>query len=226
VIPIRELYLGDRAVGENIVVWSQSAYRQANREQVNAAQRVYRDNNKDRIREYRSEYNKRQYVKHREKILARKREWLEENRDAVRARKRVLRAENIEKVRELDRKTSRTRWQKRRIRMLASGAKSRCVRRGMEFSLDEAWMKNAENITHCPLTGVKLRQDGSGRKGRFRDPYAPSIDRIEPQRGYTPDNTRIICVWANVAKGEMSDREFLALCRLTVEREERKRSTR
>lgn len=35
--------------------------------------------------------------------------------------------------------------------------------------------------------------------GKARRPYAPSLDRIDPGRGYEPDNVRLVCAVANFA---------------------------
>lgn len=43
---------------------------------------------------------------------------------------------------------------------------------------------------YCEVTGHPLENEG---------PFAPSLDRIDCSRGYTPDNVRIVCLITNTA---------------------------
>lgn len=62
----------------------------------------------------------------------------------------------------------------------------------------------------CAVSGIPFakRFAGDGR----RDPWAPSIDRIENRQGYTIENCRIVCMVANIA---MSDWGYDTLLRLS-----------
>ena len=51
---------------------------------------------------------------------------------------------------------------------------------------------------------------------------APSIDRIDSSKGYSNENTRIVCRWYNMAKGELSDEEMYKMCKLVVDNYESK----
>lgn len=46
----------------------------------------------------------------------------------------------------------------------------------------------------CAVTGVTMR-----KPIKPRDPFQPSIDRINSQKGYTPKNIRIVCLIVNMA---------------------------
>jgi hypothetical protein len=50
----------------------------------------------------------------------------------------------------------------------------------------------------CAVAGPRV-QRGASRRGKARRPYAPSLDRIDPRRGYEPDNVRLVCAVANFA---------------------------
>ena len=52
----------------------------------------------------------------------------------------------------------------------------------------------------CPVLGIKLDYFRKGR-GKQTD-YSPSFDRIDPNQGYTPENTRIISNRANRIKND------------------------
>jgi hypothetical protein len=50
----------------------------------------------------------------------------------------------------------------------------------------------------CAVSGFEFSEAHVGG-GRARRPYAPSLDRIDPRRGYEPDNVRLVCGVANFA---------------------------
>lgn len=56
----------------------------------------------------------------------------------------------------------------------------------------------------CALSGVPFRLDVLGH-GQAPRPFAPSIDRRDATKGYTPDNIRIICWAANCFLGTWGD---------------------
>jgi hypothetical protein len=80
-------------------------------------------------------------------------------------------------------------------------------------ALTVAWLKKWQVETHCSLTGVAFRVGGKNDSG-YPSFDSPSLDRIDSAKGYTPANTRVVCLWANRAKSTMSDVEFRLLCQL------------
>ena len=50
----------------------------------------------------------------------------------------------------------------------------------------------------CAVSGLEFSEVQVGG-GKARRPYAPSLDRIDPRRGYEPDNVRLVCAVANFA---------------------------
>lgn len=65
----------------------------------------------------------------------------------------------------------------------------------------------------CALTGERMYLQ-AGRVTRTKN--AMSIDRIDSSRGYTKDNIQLVRTVANIAKGAMTDDEFLTLCKQVV----------
>lgn len=56
----------------------------------------------------------------------------------------------------------------------------------------------------CAVTGMPFALEVvSGRK-----PYAPSIDRIDCAKGYTPDNCRVVCLAVNYAMNVWGEAVF------------------
>ncbi len=50
----------------------------------------------------------------------------------------------------------------------------------------------------CAVSGLEFSSAAVGA-GRARHPFMPSLDQIEPGKGYTADNVRLVCVAANFA---------------------------
>jgi hypothetical protein len=50
----------------------------------------------------------------------------------------------------------------------------------------------------CAVSGLEFSNTAVGM-GRARHPFMPSLDQIEPGKGYTADNVRLVCVAANFA---------------------------
>lgn len=62
----------------------------------------------------------------------------------------------------------------------------------------------------CAVSGIRFSR--TMVPGRWRDPWAPSIDRIENRHGYTTDNVRVVSLIANTA---MNAWGYEALLRLS-----------
>lgn len=90
---------------------------------------------------------------------------------------------------------------KGRSKQLLTSARLRAEAAGLEFTITEAWVAERLESGVCPLTGLSFVMD----RGKGRQPYAPSLDRIDPKIGYTPDNARLIISAANLAKNIWSD---------------------
>ena len=50
----------------------------------------------------------------------------------------------------------------------------------------------------CAVSGLEFSSAAVGA-GRARHPFMPSLDQIEPGKGYTANNVRLVCVAANFA---------------------------
>lgn len=56
----------------------------------------------------------------------------------------------------------------------------------------------------CALTGMPIEYDTR----QSRDPFAPSIDRVDSDGGYTIDNVRVTVYIANTAANNFGDEAF------------------
>lgn len=98
----------------------------------------------------------------------------------------------------------------RQLSKLVENATKRAKAAKRKCTLSDDWKRWALAQDYCPLTGLKL--DWTAQRSRSAPgPLAPSIDRIDPSLGYTPDNTRIVCHFANIARSVWTDHEFQLL---------------
>lgn len=89
-------------------------------------------------------------------------------------------------------------------------AKSRAKTRGVEFSLTRDWIDR--NWTgKCALTGIKFSTLSTGRSA-----LSPSIDRENPNKGYTEDNCRFVLWSINAFKGDWTDKEMIRIAKILV----------
>lgn len=165
------------------------------RSTVIAAGKKYRSHTKEARREYlnRPEVRARQNElrrKNRQRNIAEFRE-----QDKVRYRKKT--AAQRESSRIVHLKSAKRRRQQSPGLAALAGAKERARKRLREFTLTKQWV--AETYTgKCQLTGLPFIVSTG-----LNNAYSPSIDRIDPAKGYTPDNCRFI-LWA-VNRFKMAD---------------------
>ena len=81
--------------------------------------------------------------------------------------------------------------------VLISAAKTRSE----NVTIDKNWLL-AQWTGRCKYTGEVLSID-KPPIGMQTNPMAPSLDQIDPKKGYTPENVAIVAWWANNSKGEM-----------------------
>lgn len=93
-------------------------------------------------------------------------------------------------------------------------AKTRARKRDLEFTIQ---FEDIVIPKFCPVLGIELVFDPGrlGHEGRngggAPSPNAPSVDRIDPTKGYIPGNVRVISWRANSLKKDASRQELIAL---------------
>ena len=97
-----------------------------------------------------------------------------------------------------------------RVLALWHAARARAESRNLEFTLTKQWVLERLQRGVCEISGEKFDYSAPGRKASS-NPYAPSIDKIDANRGYTPDNCRVICWAFNMAFGYWGEATFLTL---------------
>ena len=96
---------------------------------------------------------------------------------------------------------------------LVRGARSRAGDKNLPFDIDLDYVRsmvgeNAELASHCPVFGVPLDWSRMRNNGGKPVPNSPSIDRIDPERGYVKGNVWIISHKANTIKNNATHEEL------------------
>jgi len=78
--------------------------------------------------------------------------------------------------------------------------------------LVELWVRQGGA---CAVSGLRFQHS---RSKWIRNPYAPSLDRIEPKAGYVEGNVRFVLDAVNVALNEWGLDTILPIFRAVVER--------
>ena len=94
---------------------------------------------------------------------------------------------------------------------LAQDARARARRKGLPCRIDRLWVRERVVGCACQLSGIPFVH------GESRSLFAPSLDRIDPRHGYTPDNVQVILWGLNSAKGTATREEFLCFLRQVSE---------
>lgn len=83
---------------------------------------------------------------------------------------------------------------------LFQSARCRAKKKNLEFTIELSDIIIPEI---CPMLGVKLERKGAGAA----QAYSPSIDRIDPTKGYIKGNITILSWRANMLKNNMTFEE-------------------
>lgn len=92
-------------------------------------------------------------------------------------------------------------------------------RRSEGFALTKEHVIRGVERGRCPITGFAFDLSARYRKrsDMSRNPYAPSLDRLDNSKGYTDDNVIVVCSQVNMMRGEMSYAELAVFCRAVVD---------
>lgn len=114
----------------------------------------------------------------------------------------------------------RERWVESNRRSLwVINARARAKRRGLEHTIKPSDLVVPER---CPLLDIKLEHADGRTFGNM-----PSIDRIDPTKGYTPENTWVISHRANTIKSDATLEELRSIVKgLTKLERKRKRKSK
>ena len=91
--------------------------------------------------------------------------------------------------------------------------------RNLEFDLPLSWYKEKLTIGVCEKTRLPfvLKPEESSftvtSKNQTRNPFSPSVERIDSSKGYTEENCiMVVCIY-NFAKGAFSEEALNLFCK-------------
>ncbi|MBM31548.1 MAG: hypothetical protein CL764_01690 [Chloroflexi bacterium] len=103
-------------------------------------------------------------------------------------------------------------------RMLTN-AKQRAKRKGSYVSISKEWILERIIKGKCEVTGLDFTLGGGYGSGRSSfNSFNPSLDRIDPNRGYSPENSRVVVNVYNTTKHRWNDQDVLVYCKALLGR--------
>lgn len=95
---------------------------------------------------------------------------------------------------------------------LLAKARERAKKKGVPFDLpaDSIELMFERQRGRCALSNLQMTLEYAEQGKR---PYAPSIDRVDPRKGYVLSNVRLLCSAVNLARLHWSDETFRKICK-------------
>jgi len=101
-----------------------------------------------------------------------------------------------------------------RAAVLLNGAKDRSKRKKLICTITKKWIQAKLEVGYCELT--KLKFDLNAVQNKRSNPFAPSLDRIDCNLGYTPENTRVVLNIVNMALNEFGLEHLILISKAIV----------
>lgn len=101
-----------------------------------------------------------------------------------------------------------------RLMDLISNARKRAAKDKLPFTITIEWALGVyeKQGGKCLLTGISFTFERNPYGVRFYFPFSPSLDQIKPGEGYTPENTRLVCVAVNIALNRFGEDVLRQVC--------------
>lgn len=96
-------------------------------------------------------------------------------------------------------------------------AKTRAKNKNLDFTITKKWIKDKLLLGTCEATGFKFIYTMYGDLNKDTcNSYAPSLDRIDPTKGYTVDNVQVTILAFNKFKSDMVQHEVIAIAKAII----------
>lgn len=99
-----------------------------------------------------------------------------------------------------------------RARDLHRSAMKRANIKGINFNISLEHIRILLALGKCQRSGIHFDLSMENKGNVMRNPFAPSLDRIDNSKGYEPDNIQLVCNLYNAGKGQHTDEQFIAFC--------------
>lgn len=115
------------------------------------------------------------------------------------------------KRRRRERHLERSMNPKSKASQLLLGVRHRAKKRNLAFDLDIEWLSKKIEFGRCEVTGIKFdlspfsQSPTHGANNQIINAWSPTLDRIEPNKGYVKENVRLVVKMFNTFKNFWDD---------------------
>lgn len=102
-------------------------------------------------------------------------------------------------------------------RALLGQARQRAKQRGLPCELTEEYVESLLQPGCCSVTGILLTMTRDNDCDSLKNPWAPSLDRLDRKLGYIEGNVRVTCWLFNHMRCDYLDEHVLQVARAIVE---------
>lgn len=89
-----------------------------------------------------------------------------------------------------------------------------------EPDFGSTWIYEKIMAGHCEATGIKFDTESVVSESvHAKNPWVPSIDRIDSSKPYLKDNVQIVVYMYNVCKSEFKHEDVLLFCKAVYQKE-------
>ena len=101
---------------------------------------------------------------------------------------------------------------------LLEAARSRAKRKNIDLDIDLEFLLDLYEKQNgkCALTNIQFTFERNPEGIKNFLPYNPSIDRINPQKGYTRDNVRLLLVIMNLSLNNFGEECLYEVCKAFI----------